>query len=99
MTSLNDKFVLDAKRGMFESFYDRHVRVLEVSIFPHQDDLDLVKEAFLAGVMMSGGNGVRDTGDETYFFIIPFHLAPRDKPLDIISSGISRAGRFSRLRR
>jgi len=92
--------MLDAKRGVLESFYDRHIRVLEVSIFPHQDDLDLVKKAFLAGVMMSEGNGVRDMGEvETYFLIILFHLTPRDEPLDIISSEILRAGRFSRLRR
>lgn len=85
---------------MFKSFYDGHVRVLEVSIFPDQDHLDLFKEPFLAGVVMSGGGGVRDTGDtETYPFVILFHLAPRDKPLDTIPSEILRAGRFSRLRR
>lgn len=92
--------MLDAKRGVLKSFYDRHVRVLEVSIFPNQDDLDLVKEAFLAGVVMRRGDGVRDTKDiKTYLFIILFHLTPRDKPLDIISSVILTDGRFSRLRR
>lgn len=79
--------MLDAERRMLQSFYDRHVRVLEVSIFANQDNLDLVEKAFLAGMMMRGGEHVRDTnGTKTYLLIILFHWTPRDKPLDIISS-------------
>ena len=46
------KFAMTSKGRVLQSFYDRHVRIFQIGVLPHQCDRNVIEETFLAAEKM-----------------------------------------------
>lgn len=85
---------------MFQRFDNRHIGILEIGILSDKYDINFVKIALLAeGIRVIYEKGTNGVEEETYAFVMAFHLSSTDRPFWVIATEIFNDARLSLVRR
>jgi hypothetical protein len=82
---------------MLQSLDHGGVGVFEVGIFPDEDNVNLIKHAFLAISLASERKLCHHI--DPHFVVISFHRLPSDIPFSVISLVIFKPSKLRRFRR